>query len=176
MKKYSATIKHIFKMLIFYLSLIPLSYLISKYVINFAYTETESMAPTIQVGDKMSDRYLCNKLAYINKKPERGDIIIFKGDEEDVLYCKRIIALPGETISFENDCVYINDVKLDESAYIPEDFKTCCDKSFTVPDNCYFVLGDNREFSKDSRFFEQPYIPFSQIVSKVVLIIPTHKL
>lgn len=156
--------------------LTTLMYLFFTHIMNFARTETESMAPTIQVGDKTSDIYLCYQLAYIHNVPKRGDIIIFQNDELGELMCKRVIGLPGETVSFQDGYVYIDGKKLDESQYIDNEVETNCLDQFVVPADHCFVLGDNRENSLDSRFLDQPYIPFSSIHSKVLIIFPTHTL
>ena len=125
-----------------------------------------SMEPTIMTGDKQ----LYNQLAYKFHPIERGDIIVFWSSEEDILIGKRVISLPGDEISFENGDVYINGLRLEES-YLPEGVETYCIKSFCVPEGCVFVLGDNREISKDSRFFENPYIPMSDIKGKFCMIL-----
>lgn len=89
--------------------------------------------------------------------------------EQKELYIKRIIGLPGETINIVNGKVYIDGKKtpLDDS-FCPEtpigDFGP-----YTVPEGCYFMLGDNRNCSKDSRFWENTYVREDQIVGKAVL-------
>jgi signal peptidase I len=131
------------------------------------------MSPTI----KTHDLTLENRLAYQKKEPQRGDIISFSAiDEngEESLHGKRVIGVPGDVVSFHDGYVYINDEKLDESDYLDEDVETNCIETFTVPDQCVFVLGDNREDSYDSRYWENPYVSYDQIVAKVVLVIPTH--
>jgi len=80
---------------------------------------------------------------------------------------KRIIGVPGDEIEFHDGYVYINGAICDESAYLDKDIETNCDKSFTVPNNSYFVMGDNREHSTDSRFFESPYILEDDIMGRV---------
>ena len=118
------------------------------------------------------DRIFGFRLAYEWNEPERFDIVIFKypdDPEQKELYIKRIIGLPGETINIVNGKVYIDGKKtpLDDS-FCPEtpigDFGP-----YTVPEGCYFMLGDNRNCSKDSRFWENTYVREDQIVGKAVL-------
>lgn len=112
-----------------------------------------SMYPTMHTGE----RILTSKLAYRMGEPKRGDIIIFTPpDEQKGDYVKRIIGLPGETISISQNQVYINNTLLSE-AYLPAGTKTV-DKRFLreatpflIPDDHYMVMGDNRGFSSDSR-------------------------
>ncbi|MFZ5990107.1 MAG: signal peptidase I, partial [Bacillota bacterium] len=78
--------------------------LITRYVIVNAYIPTESMATTIMP----KDRVIASRLHYIVSNPERGDIVVFKyPDNEDILYVKRVIGLPGETVELKDGQVYI---------------------------------------------------------------------
>lgn len=106
-----------------------------------------------------SEYLLTDKLTYRFKEPERGDVVVFTPpvapDEE---YIKRIIGLPGETISIKDGKYFINGQKLIEN-YIPDDIYTKGnmflqnDKDVVVPENSYFLSGDNREASSDSRYW-----------------------
>lgn len=127
--------------------------------------QSGSMEPTIMTKDVV----ISNAVAYKVRKPQRGDIVYVKNKAtEEQLYVKRIVGLPGETVSFKDGYVYINGQKLDEP-YIPEDVETNCDKTFEVPEGCYLVLGDNRENSLDSRYWDDPYVKESDIKGKIIM-------
>ncbi len=131
-------------------------------VITISPIMSGSMEPTLVTGSYV----VYNDLAYTFNEIERGDIILFWSAEEEKYMTKRVIGLPGETITFLNGYVYIDGVLADESAYLAEDIETNCSKEFLVPDNTVFLLGDNREQSLDSRFFINPYIPMDDVLGK----------
>lgn len=114
----------------------------------------ESMYPNFY--DK--EYVLTNLIALRFQNPVRGDVIVFKAPpdpEKD--YIKRIIGMPGDTISIKDGVIYVNGTTLDESSYIKPDVKTYPGaflsegKTVKVPEKEYFVLGDNRLYSSDSR-------------------------
>ena len=135
----------------------------------------ESMEPTLMVHDwRIGDRH-----AYEEEKPQRGDIVMFYQKDENETMVKRVIGLPGETVSFVGGKVYINGEPLDESAYLDDTVETDCgeeDKTFTVPEGSFFMLGDNREISLDARYWKHTYITTDDMKSKEILIIPFHRL
>ena len=103
-------------------------------------------------------------------EPERFDIVIFKyPDDESQLFIKRVIGLPGETVEIKDGKVYIDgsETPLDDS-FIPETMKGSFGP-YQVPEDCYFMLGDNRNNSKDSRYWKNTYVRFDQIVGKAVI-------
>ncbi len=96
---------------------------------------------------KDGQRLLVNKVVYHLHEPERGDVIIFcLPDIPPVDYIKRIIGLPGDSIEIKNGAVYVNGIQLDE----PYDHPRYTYHLDEVPENNYFVLGDNRNNSHDS--------------------------
>ena len=127
---------------------------------------SESMEKTIMTGD----RIFGNRLAYVLGDPQRFDIVIFRyPDDESQLFIKRIIGLPGETVEITDGKVYIDgsETPLDDS-FTPET-PTGNYGPYTVPENCYFMLGDNRNNSKDSRFWQNTYVERDAILGKAVL-------
>ena len=129
---------------------------------------TGSMLNTIQEDD----RIIASRLAYIDDEPQRYDIIIFKyPDDETQLFAKRIIALPGETIEVKNGIVYITDKNGNKSS-ARTDFITNCIPTgnfgpYTVPLGSYFVMGDNRNDSWDSRYWDNKTVKKGKIIGKV---------
>ena len=116
---------------------------------------------------------VANALAYKARTPQRGDIVYVQNEQtNDELYVKRIVGMPGETVSFQDGYVYIDGQKLDE-AYISDDIETNCDKTFDVPEGCYLVLGDNRENSLDSRYWDNPYVERADIKGKIIVNFPS---
>ena len=143
------------------------AFLAFKFVLIPGYVPSESMNPTLKTGDWG----FANGLAYIIHEPERGDIIVFESDELNEILIKRVIGLPGDTVSFYDGYVYINDGLVVEE-YIGSDIETnSAVQDFIVPDGCYFVLGDNRENSLDSRFWNNPYVSKKDIKGKYMFTI-----
>lgn len=102
---------------------------------------------------------LTNKIIYKLKPPKRGDVVIFKSPKnKEIDYIKRVIAVPGETIKLENSTFYINGQKLEEP-YLPSTTYTSGGSCLTegaqiiIPEGKYFLAGDNRAHSSDSREF-----------------------
>lgn len=104
--------------------------------------------------------------------PERGNIVTFWSDELDKLLVKRVIGLPGDTVSFSGGYVYINGQRLEEE-YLDQQGGTISPNqtSFTVPEGCLFFLGDNRSGSNDARYWEESYIPVKNVRAHVLLAI-----
>lgn len=140
-------------------------FILKNYVLINAVIPSDSMENTIMTGD----RVFGNRLAYRFGEPERGDIVIFKyPDNEEELYIKRVIGLPGDKVEIRDGLVYLNDsAKPLEEPYLKEtpvgDYGP-----YQVPEDGYFMLGDNRNWSKDSRFWENTYVTREEVLAKAV--------
>ena len=158
--------KELFQWVLVILGAVILAFLIDTFVIVNAQIPSGSMENTIMTGD----RVVGNRLAYKFSDPKRFDIIIFKyPDDESQLFIKRIIGLPGETVEIHDGNIYINgsDTPLEDV-----DIKEPMEGSFgpyTVPEGCYFVMGDNRNNSRDSRYWENTFVSEDEILGKAVL-------
>ncbi len=110
----------------------------------------KSMEPNLHSGEYI----LVNRWQYNFGKPERGDVVVLKfpGDPEHKKYIKRVIGLPGEKVEIWNGTVYINGQILKES-YLPADTMTLPNLNRQLRDEDYFLLGDNRPNSSDSRLW-----------------------
>jgi len=148
-----------------------LFFILFRFVVAVGYISSGSMEPTLMTGDYMVE----NRLAYLIHEVRRGDVVSFRINGSHDIYCKRIIGIAGDHIEFHDGYVYLNGELLDESAYLGEDVETNCILSFDVPEDCVFVLGDNREKSTDSRFWENPYVPEKNIKAKYLFSIPLSK-
>lgn len=147
----------------FFISLILYAILIFG-VFQFAIVQSSSMEPSINKNEFI----ITNKLAYKINKPQRGDIVTFKTTENENILLKRVIGLPGDKISFIDGYLFVNDIICDEQDYLNLTVETNSNQEFFVPDNQYFLLGDNRENSFDSRYWDNPYISINNIKGKLL--------
>ena len=140
--------------------------LIKTFLFQAFYIPSESMVPTL----KIHDRVLVNKLSYKLHPVHRGDIVVFKAPPhadpgiDDLV--KRVIGLPEETVAGRGGHVYIDGKRLPEN-YLPAGITTSTFDAHKIPKDSYWVMGDNRGNSKDSRVFG--VITKSQIVGRVFL-------
>ena len=125
-----------------------------------------SMENTIMTGSRMFGL----RLTYLFEEPQRGDIVVFKyPDDESVSYVKRIIGLPGETVEIMQGVTYINGEALDEP-YLKETPAKRDYGPYVVPEGCYFMMGDNRNNSKDSRYWENTFVAKEKILGKALFV------
>lgn len=136
--------------LLYILIIIGLTYVIITYVGQRTRVSGQSMEPMLHDGDNL----IVDKLSYHFKDPERFDIIVFPYKyEENTYYIKRIIGLPGETVQVVDGYVYIDGEQLTSDIYGAEIMESAgiAAQPITLGDDEYFVLGDNRNHSTDSR-------------------------
>ena len=142
--------------------------LLNQFVILVGYVPSGSMENLIMTNDQI----LANRTAYWFSDPQRGDVVVFYAPDEKAVgntthYVKRIIGLPGETVTIDQGLVYI-DGKLLEEPYL--EFPTRSgDGVYIVPEGHYFMMGDHRTDSADSRVWKHKYVPLEDIQGEVFL-------
>ena len=145
-------------------------FVLFRVVLQLAWVPSGSMETTIPEKSLL----ISLRLPYLVADPalERGDVVTFQSEELGKLLVKRVVGLPGDTISFAGGNVWVNQQKLTEP-YLPVQGVTNArgDEVFSVPEGCYFMMGDNRTGSDDSRFWRDPYVPEEAVRAKVLLII-----
>lgn len=170
-----------------------IAFVLTTFIIANSEVPTGSMENTIMAGS----RVIGSRLNYHFTDPERGDVVIFiygwqcpvcdstvEGDKADicpvcgsqvekrgktVYYVKRIIGIPGDVIDIIDDKVYLNgsDTPLDEP-YLAEEMNQNETFHFEVPKNSYFMMGDNRNYSLDARYWKNHYISRDKIIAQVL--------
>lgn len=136
-----------------------------KVVFNVFFVPSGSMVPTI----KENSLHLTWRLPYIfgNPEPERGDIVVFRKDDDKRNLVKRVIGISGDKVRISGGMVYINGSPAEEP-YLPEGTYTEGEGTYLVPDGMVILLGDNRNDSVDSRYWTTPYISVKNIRAKFI--------
>lgn len=171
-----------------------IAFILNTFIIANSEVPTGSMENTIMTNS----RVIGSRLNYHFTDPKRGDVVIFvygwkcpvcnnniEGEKQDicpycesevnkrgktVYYVKRIIGLPGDVIDIVDDVVYLNgsDTPLDEP-YLAEEMNQNETFHFEVPEDSYFMMGDNRNYSLDARYWQNHYITKDKIIAKVLV-------
>lgn len=154
-----------------------LAFFIRTFIAEPRFIPSDSMVPTLENGDRL----IIEKVSYRFNQPKLGDIVVFlppeelqrQGYEKNQAFIKRIIGEPGKEVKIEDGTVYINNEPLQEN-YIaepperpypdPQNPQSC--KQQVVPSNEFFVLGDNRNDSRDSRYW--CFVPKENIIGRAV--------
>jgi len=140
---------------------IILAFIIKMFLFDFVMVQGSSMVPTLEDGDRL----IINKIGYTIGEPNYEDIVILSYSK-NVEYVKRVIGKGGDTIEIKNQIVYLNDKVLSEDYISPlpyDDFA-----KVTVPADTYFVMGDNRSNSSDSRYKSLGFVEKNAIDGKVI--------
>ena len=143
-----------------------LAFLLRTFVAEPRYIPSDSMIPTLQVGDRL----VVDKLSYLFHAPNRGDVVVFNPPDvpelsdigKDNAFIKRVIGLPGQQVRVQQGQVYINNQPLKEN-YLAEPIRYEL-PSFVVPEGQVFVLGDNRNYSNDSHVWG--FLPKVNIIGR----------
>lgn len=147
--------------IIYLLTLMAVAIFIRTFIFEPVQCIGISMYPTLVGGEGM----FTEKLTYTVSAPQRDDIIICRYPYHTEKCVKRVIAVPGDRISISDGAIYLNGERLDESAYWDGYIEDSDMPEVTVPDKCLFVVGDNRNYSGDSRHVG--FIPYCQVKGKV---------
>lgn len=135
--------------------------LIKQFLIFKVYIPSPSMVPTLNVGDQL----FVTRIYNLNKL-KRGDIVVFHSEELNDTLIKRLIGLPGDSITIVDGKVSVNGEELDQSYVVNHDEYY---GEYNVPEGKYFFLGDNRPVSYDSRKWANPYVDGKDIIAKAQL-------
>ena len=147
------------------ISAAAIAFFLNTFIIANSEVPSGSMENTIMTGD----RVIGSRLSYKFGDPERGDIVIFRfPDNEEIYYVKRVIGLPGDTIDIADGHVYLNgSAEPMEEPYIREPMIPEEPMHFEVPEDSYFMMGDNRNYSSDARRWKNTYVKRDKLVAKV---------
>ena len=150
---------------ILYLAVVAgICYVIVTFVVQRTVVSGTSMIPTLQDGDNL----ITDKISYRFRDPERYDIIVLRVESQHENFIKRVIGLPGETVQIVGGRVYINGELLESDVYGNELMISAgrASQPITLGENEYFVLGDNRNGSADSRLEEVGNVDKSRIIGR----------
>lgn len=143
---------------------LALALFINNVLIVNASVPSGSMETTIMTGSRMFGL----RVSYWGNDPVCGDIIIFKyPDDPSTNFVKRVIGMPGDTVEIIDGVTYVNGEELEEP-YLNETPAKLDFGPYEVPEDSYFVMGDNRNHSNDSRKWKNTYVPRNAILGKAV--------
>ena len=162
----SKEIKSILSNVLYIAAVLLFSFLIVRYVGQRTEVIGSSMVPTLEDGNQL----ITDKITYRFREPESFDIIVFPHGPAKEYYLKRIIGMPGETVNIDEDgTIYINGEVLEENYGYGSTEPQERGSEVVLSEDEYFVLGDNREVSLDSRYSEVGNIPRSIVIGRAWL-------
>lgn len=164
-KKKLRFLKKMFDVGMFLLIVLIITFLLHEYVIERLEVHNYSMEPTLSSGDVL----ITDKLSYLKRDPKRYEIIIFKNKSDGEELIKRVIGLPGESVRIIQGKIYINgkNIKDIDGLDLPAE-PGLATNDFVLAEDEYFVLGDNRKESIDSRYEEVGAVKRDLIISKTL--------
>jgi len=167
-KKTSSALISVLKSGLFILVILVIAYIVANYGFRRSVVHNVSMQNTLLDGDNI----IMDEFTYHVSEPERYDVICFKSYKEKDLLIKRIIGLPGETVRIIDGVIYINDKEIrDIKGLKAPEYAGLAATEIKLDSNEYFVLGDNRAESIDSRYDEIGNVKRREILGKASLVI-----
>ena len=150
----------------FILIVLAFTYLMSNYIVERVVVKNHSMEATLDDGDHI----LVDKISYILREPKRFEVVVFKQNGTGEELIKRIIGLPGETVVIKNGVIYINGSEIDDyEGLTPPMDAGIASSHISLGPGEYFVLGDNREVSVDSRSEEVGNVTNTRMIGRALI-------
>ena len=165
-KSEKSQMREFFSLILYVAGVVLLSIVLNKFVIQKVEVDGPSMNTTLKTGQQL----MVQKVSYHFTDPKRGDIVVFQppGYEDDTLYIKRVIGVPGDRVQIIDGYIYLNGEKYDDPQWTEEILDPgIAEEEVTVGEGEYFVVGDNRNDSTDSREFGA--VEKSRIMGEAVL-------
>jgi len=158
--------------IISWLKTIVFAVVVALFIVNFVIVNASVPSASMENLIMTGDRLIAFRMAYAFNPPKRYDVVVFKFPDDpshSTLFVKRIIGLPGETVTIKNGNVYINgaDTPLDNH-FLKEPADSDEETTYAVPEGHYFMMGDNRNISLDSRAWVNKYVNERDILGLVV--------
>lgn len=157
------TVSNVLKALIIIFFIVIVYLLYSGKLLKTGYIDSGSMENTLKIGDSIV--FLTTFYDFF--EPKRGDIVIFIFPRDNVVATKRIVGMPEELLEIKDGLVYIDGVLLEEDYVSSAIIDETKNSSYYVPDGEYFLMGDNRLISDDSRYWEYPFLKEEELMGKV---------
>ena len=138
-------------------------------VTNFIIVNAIVPSPSMEYTIRTNDRLVAFRLSYLFRQPARYDMVVFRGPPGDrTLYVKRVLGLPGDELVIRDGHVYINGSQVPQRSDFVKGELRGSHGPYNIPEGYFFVLGDWRVNSEDSRHWEDPFLPRGRILGRVI--------